>query len=174
MEDESTGAELAEVALAEPKLHLRSIEQLYEAGNLAEVDQLMRTIEPRDFPLKHRFTKTIVNNESRGMYVREIFMPAGSLILSKIHKTQHPFTILQGCAIVWTPGKPAELLQAGHLGITEPGTVRLLEIVEDCRWATFHPTDETDLEKIEDEVIAKPGEFIPLAPVDVVALEGSN
>ncbi len=177
MEDEKTcGSELADVAVVIPAaVQLRKLEALYDAGNIAEVESIMASLPQGDFPLKHRFTKTVVGNQSKGMYVREIKMPKGSVILSKIHKTQHPYVVLSGCAIVWQPGKPAELLSAGHVGITEPGTQRLLEIVEDCSWVTFHPTDETDLEKIEAEVIAKPGEFIPLAPVEIVTLpEGSN
>ncbi len=176
MEDEKTcGSELADVAVVAPvAVQLRKLEALYDAGNIDEVESILASLPQGDFPLKHRFTKTVVNNQSKGMYVREIFMPAKSVILSKIHKTQHPFVVLSGCAIVWQPGKPAELLSAGYVGITEPGTQRLLEIVEDCRWATFHPTDEVELEKIEAEVIAKPGEFIPLAPMEVQALEERN
>lgn len=172
MEDESTGKELAEVAIA-GRVDVRQLAALYDAGNIEGVKNTIAALPQGEFPVKHRFTKSIVGGSSRGTYGREIFMPAKSVILSKRHKTQHFFAVLQGSALVWTPGKPAEILEAGYVGITEPGTERLLEIIEDCRWITFHPTDETDLEKIEAEVIAKPGELIPLAPVEAAALEGS-
>jgi hypothetical protein len=38
---------------------------------------------------------------------------------------------------------------------TLPGTKRALYIHEDATWVTFHPTPETDLEKIETQLIAK-------------------
>ena len=40
------------------------------------------------FPLKHKFVD--------GAYVREIFMPKGAFVVSKIHKFKHPYFILKG------------------------------------------------------------------------------
>jgi len=104
-------------------------------------------------PVTHRFTNT--GQPNGGMYMREIFMPAGSLIVSKIHNTQHPYVVLEGAAMVWNgvDGVEPVLLQAGHVGITEPGTRRVLYIVEDCRWITFHPTEKTTVEEIEADII---------------------
>jgi hypothetical protein len=45
------------------------------------------------------------------------------------------------------------MLTKGHVGITEPGTRRALKIYEDTVWTTFHPTEETDLVKLEAELI---------------------
>jgi hypothetical protein len=60
--------------------------------NDERVDELehfmVENYEVIECPLVHRFTP--------GMYIREIFMPAGSLITSKIHKTEHPYTISKG------------------------------------------------------------------------------
>lgn len=96
-------------------------------------------------PLVHRFTP--------GLYSREIFMPAGSLIISKLHKTEHPYVISKGRVSVWTEESGVVQLQAPFCGITKPGTRRILFIHDDCVWTTFHPTKETDLEKIEGELI---------------------
>jgi hypothetical protein len=103
-----------------------------------------------DLPLIHRFTP--------GLYVREIFMPAGTLCTSKIHKTEHPYVVLTGKALVLIPGQGVELIEAGKVGITQPGTRRLLAILEDCRWLTFHPIEEEeqgDLQMIEDRIIER-------------------
>jgi|SRR6478736_567170 len=100
-----------------------------------------------DCPVTNRFTD--------GMYVREIFMPAGALITSKIHKTQHQYFILQGKAIVWIDGVE-QVLEAPYIGVTEPGTRRVLYIVSDCIWATSHPNpDNETLEQIEERIIEK-------------------
>lgn len=100
-----------------------------------------------DCPVTHRFTD--------GMYVREIFMPAGAFITSKIHKTQHQFFILKGKATVWIDGVE-ETIEAPYIGITEPGTRRVLLVLEDCIWATSHPNPNNEtLEQLEERIIEK-------------------
>ena len=99
-------------------------------------------------PLNHRFTN--------GLYVREIFMPAGSLITSKIHKTQHQYFILKGAVSVWIDEGEEIYLEAPYIGVTEPGTRRVLYIWEDCIWATAHPNPENEtVEEIEERIIEK-------------------
>jgi hypothetical protein len=99
-------------------------------------------------PLVHRFTE--------GLYVREIFMPAGSLITSKIHKTQHQFFILKGAVSVWNNDGEEVYLEAPYIGTTEPGTRRILYIWEDCIWATSHPNPNNEtVEQIEERILEK-------------------
>jgi hypothetical protein len=95
-----------------------------------ELSQQENQVEP---PLMHYFTP--------GLYTREIYMAAGTLIISKIHKTEHPFVISAGKAYVKKNDGDWELLEAPYTGITYPGTRRVLYIEEDCVWTTFHPTD---------------------------------
>lgn len=89
-----------------------------------------------EFEVKHSFTP--------GMYIREIFMPKGSLLTSKIHNTEHPFVVLSGSARVYLDGIGVETLRGGHSGVTKAGTRRALYIEEDCRWVTFHPLDDCE------------------------------
>lgn len=84
-----------------------------------------------DFPLVHRFTD--------GMYIRQIFMPKDSLITSKIHNTEHPYTVSLGAAAVSIDGEDWDHIVAPYTGITKPGTRRILYILEDCIWTTYHP-----------------------------------
>ena len=98
------------------------------------------------FPLKHTFVP--------GMYIREITMPAGALLTSKIHKIEHPYFILRGDVSVLTE-KGIVRLKTGFSGITPAGTKRLLYCHEETVWVTVHRTDNTDLKLIEEEVIAK-------------------
>ena len=96
-------------------------------------------------PVVHTFTP--------GLYSRQITMPAGSLITSKIHKTEHPFVISQGSVSVWLEGLGWNLLTAPHFGVTLPGTRRVLVVHEDTVWTTFHPTNLKTVEEIENEII---------------------
>lgn len=89
-----------------------------------------------------------------GVYARTIFMPAGMIAISKIHRTQHFFVVVKGrCTVVDSHGN-RQLIVAPHLGVTMPGTERALHIHEDCIWTTFHPTDLTDPEEIGKQILA--------------------
>lgn len=101
-----------------------------------------------DCPLIHRFTD--------GLYTREIFMPKGSFITSKIHKTQHQFCVLKGAVSVWIDEGEEQYIEAPYVGITEPGTRRVLYVWEDCIWITSHPNPNNEnLEQIEERIIEK-------------------
>jgi hypothetical protein len=116
-----------------------------KAGLVDRLQSNLAALPQVDCPLVHRFTP--------GLYVREIFMPKGTLIISKLHKTEHPYVVSKGHARVWTEEAGVVDIRAPHCGITKPGTRRVLLIVEDCVWTTFHPTTETDVDKIEEQII---------------------
>lgn len=109
-------------------------------------------------PLTHRFTN--------GMYIREILMPANTIVMSRVHKTQHPFVISKGDVSVFTPGAGCVRLKAPHTGITEPGTRRVLLTHEDTIWTTFHVTETTDLDDLVEELTEHDNPLIPEGFVD--------
>ncbi len=98
------------------------------------------------FPLKHTFVD--------GAYVREISMPKGALLTSKIHKITHPYFVLKGDVSVLTK-KGVQRIKAPYSGVTLAGTKRVLYCHEDTTWITVHVTKNTDLKKIEKEIIAE-------------------
>ena len=104
-------------------------------------------------PLKHSF--------GDGIYIREIFMPKGMLIVSKIHRYTHPYFVMSGKVEVVTE-EGRVMITAPYSGITPAGTKRILYIHEDCTWITVHRTKETDPEKVEEEIIAKDFSEFPL------------
>lgn len=89
-----------------------------------------------------------------GGYVREIFMPAGTAITSKIHATTHPFFVLMGSAEVLI-GDKWEFITAPYNGITLAGTRRVLRILEDSVWCTVHLTNKMTVEEVEEDIIEK-------------------
>ncbi len=106
----------------------------------------MRGLAIHGMPQTHTFTP--------GLYAREIRMPRGAVLTSKVHKTQHPFVVSSGAANVYNEAIGRwELIRAPHIGVTQPGTRRLLVIVQDMVWTTFHVTQTTDLEALEDELL---------------------
>jgi hypothetical protein len=98
------------------------------------------------FPLKHSFAE--------GVYVREIFIPKGSVLTGKIHRHSHPNFIMKGKVVVVTEHAGKEMLAAPMSIISKAGTKRIVFALEDTVWITVHATNETDLEKIEGYVIA--------------------
>lgn len=104
-------------------------------------------------PLRHSYAD--------GCYIREIFMKKDMLLTSKIHKKQHPYFVLSGDVSVYTD-KGVVRIKAPYYGITEPGTKRVLYTHEDTVWVTVHVTDKKDLKDIEDEIIAKTFEEVPI------------
>lgn len=115
------------------------------------------------YPLKHYFTPI---NEKYGCctYAREIFLPAGHIVIGKIHRHAHLNFIMKGKVSVNTEfGK--KHLEAPCIFISEPGLKRAVYAEEDTVWVTVHLTEhhgEENLGKMEDEVIAKTYEEIGL------------
>ena len=66
-------------------------------------------------PLTHKFAP--------GVYVREIFIPAGMCVVGKIHKHAHPNFLLKGKVIVITEQGGRELLEAPLSMISPAGTI---------------------------------------------------
>ena len=93
-------------------------------------------------PLKHSF--------SDGIYVREITIPAGMLIIGKIHKHDHPNFLLKGEVVVITEGGGVEELKAPCSMISKPGTKRALYAKTELVWTTVHlnPTNTEDLDEL--------------------------
>lgn len=115
--------------------------QLYELqGSAAALPQV-------NCPLQHSFID--------GVYVRTIFIPAGTVIVGKIHKHSHANILSQGKVSVMTEEGGLEHLEGPVTMVSPAGCKRAVYTHTDTTWTTIHRTDETDLEKIEDYVIAK-------------------
>ena len=87
-----------------------------------------------------------------GMYCRRVFRPAGTLIVGKIHKKPHFFLCVKGEIIAWTENGMRKL-QAGDIVECKPGTKRVTLATQDSIGVTIHKTEETDLDKIELELV---------------------
>ena len=87
-----------------------------------------------------------------GIYARELFIPAGVCLVGALHKTNHLFTVSQGeCVAVTHEGR--EEIKAPYMGQTHPGMKRVIYAITDTVWTTFHVTEETDVDKIAEQII---------------------
>lgn len=94
--------------------------------------------------LFHRFTP--------GLYTRELYMLKGTLWTSEEHLTRHQYIVLEGCVSVFTETDGEVVISGPYIGITEPGTKRVLFIHENTRWITFHPTSISPIDDSEEAV----------------------
>lgn len=71
---------------------------------------------------------------------------------SKIHRHPYMLILAQGRVVMHTElGR--QVFESPAVMPCFPGVKRVLLALEDCTFVTAHPTDETDLNKIEDEFI---------------------
>lgn len=106
---------------------------------------LLELGNPVDMPVKH--------HHSPGVYVREIFMPANSVIVGKVHKTRYLNIVQSGLVTVITPYR--KFTVAGPCTFESfAGEQKVGIIHKDCVWSTVHVTDKTDVDDIIEEIIA--------------------
>lgn len=105
-------------------------------------------LPPIDFPLQHLFPP--------GLYLRTIRLPAGSVLVGKIHKHRHGNILSQGRVRVFTEFGGNEEFCGPLQMISEPGTKRAVLSITDSVWTTIHlnPTNTQDLAVLEREIIA--------------------
>lgn len=112
------------------------------------LEDVMRRMEGAvtELPTTHHFAP--------GVYARELRIPAGATAVGKVHKYEHLFILAQGEMSV-TTGDNVVRIQAPYTVTSPAGTKRAVHAHSDCTLITIHPTDETDLAKIEDHFIAQ-------------------
>lgn len=97
-------------------------------------------------PVTHRFQP--------GVYIREIFMPAGTIVVGNVHRGQHQNVVLSGVADVLFEGE-RKIIKGGDVFESNAGARKFLKIIEDMRFITIHanPGDERDIDLLEDRII---------------------
>jgi len=128
-------------------------------------DQLSQSPDLIDVPVQHHFAP--------GVYMRQMDAAAGTLVVSKMHRTEHMNILLKGSLTVATEDG-IQLMTAPCVLKSMPGTKRIGYFHEDSSWITVHPTEETDLEKIEQQVIVPDEEidqFLASLPGKVKEIE---
>jgi hypothetical protein len=88
---------------------------------------------------------------AESLYARELFIPKGTTLTGRIHKTEHLCVLSLGEVSVQTE-TGIERIKASTVVLSKPGIKRVLYAHEDSVWINFHhhPTNEKDLDKIEE------------------------
>ena len=108
-----------------------------------QLEHLMQAYDPAILPIKHHFAD--------GIYAREMFMPAGAILTGAVHKTNHMCILSKGHVRVASEDGPIDLIAPATI-IAPLGTKRAIYALEDSVWTNIHATNETDLDKIVEEL----------------------
>jgi hypothetical protein len=107
------------------------------------LEKQMQQFPQADCPVKHYFAP--------GMAAREMTIPAGVLITGAVHRHEHLCTISKGRIIVSTDDGMKELIAPCTL-VSKAGAKRVGYAVEETVWTTYHATNETDIDKLIEEI----------------------
>ena len=116
--------------------------------SIAKLQEAMQKQEQVDCPVNHYF--------SDGIYARELIIPAGSCVVGAKHKTRHFFLVVKGECLIADDGGCIRA-EAPFITETTEGTKRAITAITDTILMTFHVTEETDIEKIGDEILEPEG-----------------
>lgn len=97
-----------------------------------------------NMPANHHFIK--------GAYARELFIPAGTVIIGKIHKLECFNIVMQGRLTIVTENGRAEI-QAPTVFVSQPMIKKTAYVHEDTIFINVFVTDETDIEKLESDLV---------------------
>lgn len=103
----------------------------------------------------------ITHNFADGIYARERFAKADTLIIGHRHRKETLSILLKGeMSVYMDEGGPVKRLTAPHIWTTGAGAKRMTYSHTDTVLVTVHPTKETDLERIEKECVIPEEEYL--------------
>lgn len=97
---------------------------------------------------------SLTHYHTKGIYAREMFIPKGTIMVSKIHKLPRLCIILSG-DISFTTEYGSQRVRRPYTAVFPPGSRVALFTHEDTVWTAIHGTDETDMDMLEANLIAK-------------------
>lgn len=133
---------------------------------LAEIEELegvVLKLPQVELPVKHHFAP--------GIYMRELFAPAGSFVIGAEHTTDHQNILLEGEARALVNNRVQNIV-GPSLFVSKAGTRKLVIAVTDIRWLNIHPNpdNETDVAALEARFV----KFSPTLIAHRAALEAAK
>lgn len=127
----------------------------YDGLATDKIDALVREIAARpqvDCPVQHYFGPSI--------YIREVVMPAGTVVVGKYHKHDHLCNMIEGHMIVVNEDGEQTEVVAPAVFMAKKGR-KTAYILKTVRFQNIFSTDETDVEKLEHMLV----DDLPLLPM---------
>lgn len=112
---------------------------------IRELEAEIAKLPPADLSETHHF--------AHGIYGRELFIPAGTVLTGKIHRDSTLNILLQGRIRVTSEDGTVREMNAPSVFVSPPGCKKVGFAITDTRWLNVHPTKLTDLAAIEAKFI---------------------
>ncbi len=134
------------------------VEEILLTGKFGEN---LRLISEDEIVVNHFFAP--------GIYARALTRKAGAFIIGHKHKYEHLNLLLTGRLRVYMDGKVTEIVGPSLPFVSKAGIRKATYALEDSTLITFHPTNETDLDKLEEQLIEKSALFDELEKSGIIA-----
>jgi len=122
---------------------------------------LLKETHTEEFEVDHKFAE--------GMYIRQLIIPVGGLVVGKRHRHKTLNILLKGKMIIHDGNTSIEI-EAPFMVESLPYTKKAGYALEDSIWCNIHVTNETDLDKIEKEFIIPEEEYQQLTYEENICL----
>jgi hypothetical protein len=110
---------------------------------IINIEQFILGCPQTETPTRHFFAP--------GLYAREMFIPAGTVLTGAVHKTEH-LVQFDGDITVLTDGG-MQRLTGRHTFVSKPGIKRVGYAHADTWCTGFFVTDKTNIEELENELV---------------------
>jgi len=104
-------------------------------------------VHSSNFPLKHTFAD--------GVYIRQMDMVSGSIVIGAIHNHLHAWFLLTGHLTVLTEDSTEDFVAPCYV-LSTPGSKRAIYAIEDSIFVNVHknPTNTQNIKELEDEIVS--------------------
>lgn len=134
---QTTSSEMVEFTTTLSAMSGDMIEKLFA------IEAALKQLPQVEVPLRHCFGNKV--------YVREMTAPKGAIIIGKLHKFKQVNIVVKGDISVLTEDG-WKRLKSGDMFESPAGVKRALVTHEETVWTTICGTEETDIDKAEDEL----------------------
>lgn len=113
---------------------------------LKQIHNMVAANPQVELPLEHLFVD--------GIYMRTMFIPAGIIVVGKIHKRETINICLKGDISILTEAGISRF-KAPYVVVSKAGIKKIGYAHQDTLWANLHATTSQDLDEIEREFITQ-------------------
>ena len=107
------------------------------------LESILEKIPQINIPINHYFAD--------GVYAREMIIPANVVLTGAVHKTCHLSILSKGKIQVVSNDEVIELSAPATI-LAKAGSKRAIHAIEESVWTNIHATNETDIDKIVEEL----------------------
>ena len=124
---------------------MSNLAELGTMPDILRIEQEIREMPQVSCPVEHY--------QVDGVYVRSMFIPAGTILTGKIHNFENIAILAQGTIRV-SNGTDSYILTAPHIMVDKPGVKRIGYAETDVTFITVHKTANTEIDDIEKELVS--------------------